>query len=478
MDKKPLYLKNTLSKEKEEFTPLREGEVKMYNCGPTVYDHQHIGNLSAAVFADILRRTLEYNGYSVKQVMNFTDFGHLTSDADEGEDKMAVGLKREGLEPTLENMRSLADTYISSFLEDIKELNVNSTDTQFPRASDYIEPQIVLIQTLVEKDYAYELDDGVYFDTQQFPTYGELGGQSESEQEAGARVEANQDKRDPRDFVLWKKNPDLGWDSPWGKGFPGWHIECSGMIFALLGRQIDIHTGGIEHIGVHHNNEIAQSEAATGKKPFSRFWLHRAHIQVEGRKISKSLGNTVYLRQINDRGFSPLSYRYWLLTSHYSTPANFTWDALEGAHAALKKLHRYFVDELNVDDGSVDSEYQEKFTALINDDLNTPKAVALMWELVKDEDVTPEDKRATLLLFDSVLGLGLNESKDRLAELLKGGGQKLSISDAPENIQELVEERERAREQKDFERSDELRQKIKKEGYTIEDTDKGPQLSK
>ncbi len=450
----------------------------MYNCGPTVYDHQHIGNLSAAVFADILRRTLEYNGYSVKQVMNFTDFGHLTSDADEGEDKMAVGLKREGLEPTLENMRSLADTYIASFLEDIKALNVNSTDTQFPRASDYIEPQVVLIQTLVEKDYAYELEDGVYFDTQQFPTYGELGGQSESEQETGARVEANPDKRDPRDFVLWKKNPDLGWDSPWGKGFPGWHIECSGMIFALLGRQIDIHTGGIEHIGVHHNNEIAQSEAATGKKPFSRFWLHRAHIQVEGRKISKSLGNTVYLRQISDRGFSPLSYRYWLLTSHYSTPANFTWDALEGAHAALKKLHRYFVDELNVDDGLVDTQYQEKFTALINDDLNTPKAVALVWELVKDEDVTPEDKRATLLLFDSVLGLGLNESKDRLAELLKGGGQKLSISDAPENIQKLVEEREKAREQKDFERSDELRQKIKKEGYTIEDTDKGPQLSK
>ncbi|MAZ67652.1 cysteine--tRNA ligase [bacterium] len=478
MDKNPLYLTNTLSRKKEAFVPLRIGEVKMYNCGPTVYDHQHIGNLSAAVFADILRRTLEYNGYSVKQVMNFTDFGHLTSDADEGEDKMAVGLKREGLEPTLENMRSLADTYIASFLEDIKALNVNSTDTQFPRASDYIEPQVVLIQTLVEKDYAYELEDGVYFDTQQFPTYGELGGQSESEQETGARVEANPDKRDPRDFVLWKKNPDLGWDSPWGKGFPGWHIECSGMIFALLGRQIDIHTGGIEHIGVHHNNEIAQSEAATGKKPFSRFWLHRAHIQVEGRKISKSLGNTVYLRQISDRGFSPLSYRYWLLTSHYSTPANFTWDALEGAHAALKKLHRYFVDELNVDDGLVDTQYQEKFTALINDDLNTPKAVALVWELVKDEDVTPEDKRATLLLFDSVLGLGLNESKDRLAELLKGGGQKLSISDAPENIQKLVEEREKAREQKDFERSDELRQKIKKEGYTIEDTDKGPQLSK
>ena len=478
MSNHPLYLHNTLSGKKEAFVPLHPGRVKMYNCGPTAYDHQHIGNLAAAVFADVLRRTLVYNGYAVTQVMNFTDFGHLTSDADEGEDKMALGLKREGLAPTLENMRTLADTYITSFLEDVRLLNVDTDAMQFPRASDYIEPQIALIQTLVEKEYAYELDDGVYFDTTRFPHYGALGGQSDSQQEAGARVAGNPKKRNPRDFVLWKKNADIGWDSPWGQGMPGWHIECSGMILSLLGRQIDIHTGGIEHIGVHHNNEIAQSEAATGVRPFVRYWLHREHIRIEGKKISKSLGNTVYLRHIVERGFAPLSYRYWLLTAHYRTPANFTWEALEGAQTALKKLHRHFVDELAVgDDGAMSAPHEEEFRAAINDDLDTPRALAVLWELVKDATVSPQDKRVTLLAFDRVLGLGLSESSEKLAALMRGGGRIVTVSEVPHDVRALVDEREEARAHKDFARADALRDAIRKYGYAIEDTPDGPRLT-
>lgn len=477
MQQKPVHLYNTLTKTKDAFTPLRAHEVRMYNCGPTVYDFQHIGNLAYAVFVNILRRTLEYNNFKVQQVMNITDFGHLTSDADEGEDKMSVGLQREGFEPTLENMRELAEKYTASYLEDIEKLGLDTDVIEFPRASDYVEAQIAFIKTLEEKGYTYTISDGVYFDTSRFPRYGELGGQSETQQEEGARVEGNPEKRDAKDFALWKYSDGLGWESPWGTGFPGWHIECSAMAYRTLGRQIDIHTGGIEHIGVHHNNEIAQSEAVTGKVPFSQFWLHRGHIQIEGRKISKSLGNTVYLRQIIDRGFSPLSYRYWLLTAHYRTPANFTWEALEGAHTALKKLHRYFVDELQATGGSVHGEYQERFHDYINDDLDTPKAVALLWELVKDDSVSPEDKRATLLNFDTVLGLGLNESNNTLTELLRGGGQKIAVSDIPADVQALVDEREQARAEKDFPRSDTLREQIKEAGYTIEDTDDGPTLS-
>ena len=478
MHQKPLHFYNTSSEKKEEFETLRAGEVRMYNCGPTVYDRQHIGNLAYAVFADVLRRTLEYNDYTVHQVMNFTDFGHLSSDADAGEDKMTIGLKREGLEPTLENMKLLAEKYIETFLEDIRALNIQTNDTQFPRASEYIDAQIALIQTLVEKGYAYEISDGVYFDTAQFPQYGILGGQSATQQEDGVRVEANPEKRNQEDFALWKKDSNIGWQSPWGQGFPGWHIECSAMARSCLGKQIDIHTGGVEHIGVHHNNEIAQSEAATGKAPFSRFWLHRAHIQIEDRKISKSIGNTIYLRQIIDRGYSPLSYRYWLLTAHYKTPANFTWDALEGAQTALKKLHRYFVDELNVPVGSVNASYQEQFHTFVNDDLNTPKAIALVWELVKDDTVPTEDKRATLLDFDTVLGLGLSESDDSMITLISGGGQKLTISDIPKEIQKLVNEREQARQDKDFELADKVREQLHQEGYDIEDTQAGPVISR
>ena len=310
-DAAPLYLYNTLSKSKEEFRlPPYAKAVRMYNCGPTVYGVQHIGNLSMFVFTDILRRTLEYNALEVLQVINFTDFGHLTSDADEGDDKMIRGLTRDGLTPTLENMREMGKKYAELFKGDLTKLNIDISKITFPFASDYIPAQIAMIKTLEEKGYAYTSSRGVYFDTARFPDYGKLGAIDLKGQREGARVEADADKRNATDFILWKSSDRLGWDSPWGKGFPGWHIECSAMINSILGKQIDIHTGGIEHIGVHHNNEIAQSESATGKRPFSRFWMHRAHLQIDDAKIAKSDGNTVHLTDIIEKGFHPLALRY------------------------------------------------------------------------------------------------------------------------------------------------------------------------
>lgn len=398
-----LSFHNTLTGKVEEFAPLTPHEVKMYHCGPTVYGEQHIGNLSMFVFTDILRRTLEAEGFAVRQVINFTDFGHLTSDADEGEDKMTKGLAREGLAPTLENMLSMGKKYAKLFLADLARLNVRTAGTVFPYASEYVLKQIALVKKLEDKGFVYRTSDGMYFDTAKFEGYGKLGGLSKSGNER--RVGENAEKRSQRDFALWKFNNELGWDSVWGKGFPGWHIECSAMIIDILGPQIDIHTGGIEHIPVHHNNEIAQSEAATGLSPFSRFWLHRAHLQIGGEKIAKSEGNTVYLSQIIEKGFSPLAFRYFLLNASYRAASNFTWDALEAAQNALEKLHRHIVSLPA--GGKVDEVYKEKFMEKMRNDLNTPQALAVLWTLLKDASVSPADKRATLLTFDDILGIGL-----------------------------------------------------------------------
>ncbi|QSH39620.1 cysteine--tRNA ligase [Candidatus Kaiserbacteria bacterium] len=481
MQIKPILFYNTLSRETETFKSLKEGKVRLYSCGPTVYDRGHIGNMRSYVLSDIIRRTLEYNGYEVQQVINITDVGHLTGDnegdADTGEDRLEKAAANLG-----ESAQDIAKKYTELFFTDIQRLNIDTEKVEFPRATEYINEQIAMIQTLEDIGYAYKTSDGIYYDTSMFKDYGKLGGINTGALEEGARVEANKEKRNPTDFALWKfSSPDQQrqqeWESPWGIGFPGWHIECSAMSRALLGRQIDIHTGGIDHIPVHHNNEIAQSEVVN-KKKFVNYWLHNAFINVEGRRMGKSIGNLISLDQVIDRGFSPLSYRYWLLTAHYRTPANFTWDALEGSHTALKKLHRYFVDELNVALGVVDSKYKEQFHTFINSDLDTPKAIALVWELVKDDSVSVEDKRATLLDFDTVLGLGLNESDESMVKLLHGGGQKLSVSDIPTNVKVIIDEREHAREQKDFKKADELREQLDAEGYEIEDTDEGPKLSK
>lgn len=403
-----IRLHNTLSAKLEKFAPMENGNVRMYHCGPTVYSVPHIGNLSMFIFTDILRRTLEYLGLGVKQVINITDFGHLTSDADEGEDKMAKGLRNEGLSPTLENMRVLADKYSKIFFDDIKKLNVKTDGTLFPYASEYVSDQVELIKILDKKGFAYRTSDGIYFDISKCSKYGKLGGLSKSHTQA--RASLNPEKRNSQDFALWKFNNILGFPSEWGQGFPGWHIECSALVIKLLGEQIDIHTGGIEHIPVHHNNEVAQSEAVTGKEPFANYWLHRAHLQISGEKIAKSEGNVVYLSQIIERGFSPLAFRYFLLLSHYRTPTNFTWEALEAAQNALKRL-KGLVSGLIMGEGSPDPAYKAKFIEKLENDLNTPQALAVVWALVKDKEIKPEDKLATLLDFDNVLGLDLSSGQ-------------------------------------------------------------------
>ncbi len=458
-EKLPLYLHNTLSGTKEIFEP-RGSVVRMYNCGPTVYGVQHIGNLSMFVFTDTLRKVLEWNGWPVKQVINITDVGHLTSDADQGEDKMTIGLQREGLDLTLENMKVMAEKYAADFFENLEKLGIDTKTISFPRASEHIHGQIALIQTLHEKGYVYKTKDGLYFDTALFPTYGKLGNIDVASLKEGARVEANPEKHSPTDFNLWKFNPNLGWETPWGKGFPGWHIECSAMCRSELGEQIDIHTGGIEHIPVHHNNEIAQSEAATGKHPFSRFWLHRAHLQLNGRKIAKSEGNVVYLENIVAEGIDPLALRYLLLTSHYRTPNNFTWEALRGAERALHKLRMAF--QQLPEGGLPATLWLRRFHERLNDDLDTPGAIAVLWDMLKDDQTTDAEKRATLALADRVLGVALVKAA--------------APTDIPKEITELLKEREVARTEKNWARADELRDKIISLGYEIEDTTSGARV--
>jgi cysteinyl-tRNA synthetase len=463
-----LHLKNTLSGTLERFEPLN-GTVRMYNCGPTVYDYATIGNLRSYVFADTIRRTLLAWGYKLDQVINITDFGHLTSDADEGEDKIGKGLRREGLALTMENMHTLGTRYMDAFLADIAELGVDIKHITFPRASDYIKEQIALIQTLSEKGYTYQGKHAVYFDTAKFPAYGKLGRQNLEGQQAGARVEVESEKKNPNDFVLWKSDNTLGWDSPWGKGFPGWHIECTAMIFKLLGKQIDIHTGGIDHIPVHHNNELAQAEAATGKQ-FVRYWMHNEFITIEAKRIGKSEGNAILLRSLVDSGHSARALRYWYLTGHYSSPMNFTWDALTGADTALKRLRRTFLELPK--GGVANAEFLKDFYNAIANDLDTPKALARVWDFVKDDSIAPADKRASLLEADKILGFGLGT---------KGAEAKLVVleeSDLPEEVQTLLDERNLARIAKNYQRSDELRIQIEGLGYDLTDTVEGQKITK
>jgi len=467
--KLPLYLHNTLSGKDEPFImPPQAHTVRMYNCGPTVYGRQHIGNLSMFVFTDVLKRALEYNGFKVKQVINITDVGHLTSDADEGEDKMSKGLKSEKMNFTLENMRALGEKYTAMFLDDLRSLNIDTARIEFPRASDYIPAQIAMIHALMDKSYAYTAEGGVYFDTAHFPRYGELGGIDIKGLREGARVAAVAGKRSPTDFVLWKFDEKIGWESPWGQGFPGWHIECSAMIRKTLGEQIDIHTGGIEHIPVHHNNEIAQSEGAIGKRPLSRFWLHRAHIQFQGGKLAKSAGNVVYLSDVIERGFHPLALRYLFLGAHYRTNANFSWEALQASSTALSRLAQYAQE----DGGVVAETYRARFHERLNDDLDTPGALAVLWDATKDGSLSAADISATVRYADRVLGLGLGS----VEALNVPVADTVSVDDLPAEVALLVAQREEARTGKDWTRADELRVAIAEAGYDIKDTSEGPEI--
>ena len=404
---------NTLTKQKEEFLPINPNKVRMYTCGPTVYNYTHIGNLRAFVFADVLRRTLEYSGFSVKQIMNITDIGHLVSDGDAGEDKMTKGLLREGKSLTLKNMRKLAEFYAKKFTEDIKALNVQMPSKML-FASDYIKEDVELIKKLEQKGFTYKTSDGVYFDVSKMPDYGALTGGKKSWQKEGARVAENSEKKNPEDFALWKFSPkdsSLGFKSPWGVGFPGWHIECSALGIKFLGEQFDIHTGGIDLIPTHHTNEIAQSESATGKKPFVKFWMHNEFVDTNGEKMSKYSGDFLRLESLTAKNMNPLTYRFWLLMANYRTKVNFNWEALEGSEIALKRLYGLYKG-LGKPTGTVNPEYQAKFKEYIGDDLDTPRALTLLWDLLKDDAISNADKKATILNFDKVLGLGFDLIKE------------------------------------------------------------------
>jgi cysteinyl-tRNA synthetase len=440
----------------------------MYNCGPTVYDRQHIGNLSMFVCTDILRRTLEYNHFAVQQVINITDVGHLTSDADEGDDKMSKGLKARKLPLTLENMRALGEENTAVFLEDLRALNIDTDTTEFPRASDYVETMIAMIRSLEDKSYAYRTEDGMYFDTSMYPEYGALGNVHLAGQMEGARVGPVSGKRNPTDFALWKFNTKLGWDSPWGKGFPGWHIECSAMIHAILGEPIDIHTGGVEHIPIHHNNEIAQSTCATGTRILSRFWMHRAHIQIDGSKIAKSAGSVVYLSDIERDGFHPLSLRYLFLTAHYRASMNFTREALRGAESAYAKLLAMRL--LSDSPASPSADWTAGFHAHINDDLDTPGAIAYLWDSLKD--ASPDISAGMLVEADKVLGLRLTEPTER-ERALAAKYVKTYVPEAQYSarVEDILARRKIARDNKQWEVADTLRDELAMLGFGVDDTD-------
>lgn len=462
-----VFFTNTLSGAKELFISQKPSIATMYTCGPTVYGQQHIGNLRPGMLSDTIARTLTAAGYRVHRVINITDVGHLVGDGDKGVDKIAVGAEREKTTP-----QAIADRYAKQFIEDLADLNIDTDDIDFPRATDYIKEQIALAKTLEEKGFAYFLRDGLYFDTQKFPAYGKLGGLAGAHLSAGARVEMVKGKHHPSDFVLWrtaKVNDLQQWDSPWGRGNPGWHIECSAMIRSLLGREIDIHTGGEDLAQIHHNNEIAQSEAASGRT-FVHYWLHNAFLTMSGEKISKSLGNVVHLSDVIAKGFDPLALRYFYLQAHYRTPLSFSWDALAGAAEALGRLQKLARD-IAEESGqkSEPSEARDRFLAAMRDDLSTPQALATLWEALRSEDYSPEEKWGLVVDADTHLGLSLTSSTAPVAP---------KSADAPKEVQDMLAEREKARRDKDFASADHLRGEIENSGYRVDDGPNGPVLTK
>ncbi len=468
--KLPLMLTNTKSGKLETFKPINEDCVSIYSCGPTVYDIPHIGNLRAYVFVDTLIRTLHYNGYNTNHTVNFTDFGHLTDDGDDGDDKMMKALRREDMDISLESMRMLSDRYIKAFMDDMESLNI-LPPSQYARASDYIDEQIELISSLEDSGYTYVIDDGVYFDVSKYKEYGTLGNLNLAGQKAGARIASNPQKKDPHDFCLWKFG-DIGWESKWGKGCPGWHIECSAMAFATLGTELDIHTGGVDHITVHHNNEIAQSECASGKT-FARYWLHNEHLTMEGEKISKSSGQALTLNDLYQKGYTADVYRYWLLTAHYRTRVQYSDTALSNALNAVNKLKRLMFETWPTDQGTCETKYVEKFHQAINNDLDTPSAVAVLWEVARDPDIKDTDKRALVLHFDQILGLGLDIDPEKGRSALG----YLSPADVPEDVTLLIEERQVARIAQNWTEADRIRDAITARGYQLEDTPEGARVS-
>ncbi len=453
-----MKLYNTLSRSIEEFVPQKLLSVGMYSCGPTVYDYQHIGHMRRYVGDDILVRVLQVNGFQVHHVMNITDVGHLVSDSDTGEDKMEKGAKKFG-----KSVWEIAKMFEQQFLESCHELGIR-LPKELMHATKYIKEQISLVEILEKKGCTYRLEDGIYFDTSKFANYFALSRQNPEELKKGARVDFIEGKRNVSDFALWKFSPEnekrqMEWESPWGTGFPGWHIECSAMSMKALGETLDIHTGGIDHIAIHHTNEIAQSESATGKK-FVNFWVHHNFLVVEGIKMSKSLGNFITVQELIEKGYDPLALRYLYLQTHYRQEMNFTWEALDGSTVSLKKLRGHFSQNTPT---SANLSWMEKFMSALNDDLSTPKALGVAWEMVK-ADFSSGEKNATLLEMDKILGLGLDRKADAVS--------------IPQVILNLVKQRDTFRKAGDWVTSDELRKKIEDLGFMLEDNKEGSRIIK
>jgi cysteinyl-tRNA synthetase len=478
-----LKLYNTLHRKIEEFKPISPLNVGMYSCGPTVYHYPHIGNLRTYVGTDILRRVLEVNGFKVFQVMNITDVGHLTSDGDTGEDKLEKSAKKEG-----KNVWDLAEYYTADFWDSIKKLNI-----QLPKvvckATDHIAEMIALIRRLEQKKLTYRIEDGIYFDTSKLSDYGKLAKLDIKGLRAGARIDVVSGKKNSTDFALWKfsysggrpfnkdtddihKKRQMEWKSPWGLGFPGWHIECSAMSMKYLGEAFDIHSGGIDHIPVHHTNEIAQSEGATGKL-FVRYWIHFAHLIIDEEKMSKSLGNFITKTDIEKKGFNLLDLRYLFLNTNYRTTSNFSWKAIASASQALKKL-REKVAKYHTSAWSKSSrqnsltekelKYKNMFYEAFNNDMNIPKALGIMWKLIEDESIAAAAKYQLILDFDRVFGLSLDKVEN--------------TADIPEEIMMLVGKRNNLRNKKEWEESDRIRKEIEEKGYSLEDTNNGVNIIK
>ncbi|MFP4118082.1 MAG: cysteine--tRNA ligase [Candidatus Woesearchaeota archaeon] len=465
-----LELYNTRTRKKETFKPIEDNLVKFYSCGPTVYNYAHLGNLRTYVFNDLLKRALLFNGYEVKHVMNITDVGHLTDDADDGEDKMEKGAQREG-----KTVWDIARYYTEEFQKDIKKLNILDPD-HWPKATEHIKEMIEVNQLIERNGYAYMSNDNLYFDTSKFERYAEFARLNLDNLNEGARTEKDESKRNHTDFVLWfgLKGSKFGekhtmkWESPWGVGYPGWHIECCAMSSKYLGRQFDIHTGGIDHIPVHHTNEIAQAETAFDVHPWVNYWLHGNFLVTDKEKMAKSTGNFLRMGLLEDKGYDPMAYRYFCLTAHYRSELTFSWEALENAQNAFVKLRNKIIEiKQNPEKGeSVDtSRYEDKFLNAVNDDLNIPVALATAQELISDKRLKNSAKLKSLMKFDEILGLDIKNMESEFIE-------------APEDIKKMLAERETARGEKDFDTADRLRDEIKAKGFVITDTKEGPKVKK
>ena len=463
-----MKLYNTLTRKKEEFVPIDKKCVTIYTCGPTVYNYAHIGNMRAYIFMDTLRKALRYNGYNLKHVMNITDVGHLTSDADEGEDKMEKSAKREN-----KTVYEISEEYTKAFVNDIEKLNIEKPE-YVVKATDHIHDMEEYVEDIEKNGYAYETSKGVYFDVSKLPSYGELSKIDLKNQKAGARIDIDYEKKNSLDFALWIKAPKehiMKWDSKWGMCYPGWHIECSAMSRKYLGEKFDIHTGGVDHIPIHHENEIAQAKGATGKLP-ANIWMHVEFLLINNGKMSKSLGNVYKVEDLEKEGIEPLAYRYFTYTSHYRNKLNFTWEGIKSNQVALNRLrdatnlHRGI--EKSIDDKKL-KEYEKKFLDAINDDLNMPIAMSVVWEIAREQEKSDEYFKL-IQKFDKVLSLKLDKSMENTKE-----NEEIEL---PDDIKQILDRRKQARINKDFKLSDILRYELKEKGYIVIDSKEGQKIEK